>query len=71
MSWFEIIVDIERVERIARGRGVRERFRLTREYGGTIPINGLRGKGLPMLGYQVVMRYVLKFIGMRQMESVR
>ena len=55
MSWFEIIVDIERVERIARGRGVRERFRLTREYGGTIPINGLRGKDWPISGCRVVM----------------
>jgi len=46
MLEFEINGDIERVERIARGRGVRERFRLTEEYGGSNPNQWFKRKGL-------------------------
>lgn len=46
MTEFEIIGNIERVERIAQGRGVRDRFRLTVEYGGNSPNQWLKRKGL-------------------------
>ncbi len=45
MTEFEIIGNIEQVERIAQGRGVRERFRLTEEYGGNSPNNWFKRKG--------------------------
>lgn len=46
MTEFEIIGDIERVERIAQGRGIRDRFRLTEEYGGNSPNQWFKRKGL-------------------------
>ena len=46
MAGFEIISDIERVENIARGRGVRDRFRLTEAYGGNSPNQWFKRKGL-------------------------
>ena len=49
MAEFEIIGDLERIERIAQGRGVRERFRLTEAYGGNNPNHWFKRKGLAIV----------------------
>lgn len=46
MAEFEVVGDIERVERIAQGRGVRDRVRLTEEYGGNNINQWFKRKGL-------------------------
>ena len=49
MFEFEIIGDIERVESIAAGSSVRDRFRLTEQYGGNRPRQWRKMKGLAAL----------------------